>query len=114
MSKMDMNQASELQMLSKADFVKEYGLRSKGGGTSEYNTQMFHDAVAMAVDNPNKFIRFYKFTSKEYKVVKRKGQACAQFATKFFKTEGLDTFVATTRKRGYGVEVFLINEQPTT
>ena len=110
--KADMNQASDLEVLSIEEFDKQYGLSGRGK-TSEFDIPMFYDAVELAKKNPNMFVKYYSFTSKDYKQVKRKGQACAQFATKYFKDNKMTTYVATTRKIGYGVEVFIINEQPT-
>ena len=111
--KADMNQATEITVLSVEEFDKQYGITGRGR-TSEFDIPMFYDAVELAKKNPNMFVKFYSFTSKDNKVVKRTGQACAQFATKYFKDKGMTNFVATTRKQGYGVEVFIINEQEIT
>tara|TARA_R100000084_G_C4603888_1_gene124581 strand:- start:173 stop:526 length:354 start_codon:yes stop_codon:yes gene_type:complete len=113
MPNIDMNQQKEIIVLSADEFDKQYGITGRGR-TSEYDVPMFYDAVEIAKKNPNMFVKWYTFSSSSHKQVKSKGHASAGFATKYFKQNGMDNFVATQRKQGNRVEVFIINEQPTT
>ena len=103
----DYNEVSEPVMFSEADFFKSYPSRSNR--VSEYYTPTFIAAVELAIDNPDMFVRFYSFSSKELLAVRRKAGACATFAKKYFKDNDMDNFVVFTRKLGNKVEVFMIN-----
>ena len=51
MVKADMNQATEITVLSAEEFDKQYGITGRGR-TSEFDIPMFYDAVELAKKNP--------------------------------------------------------------
>lgn len=107
-AKPNSNQLKAAQMYSNDDFVKVYSTRV-GNRKSEFDTPIFYEAVELAKANPNSYVKFYSFASPEFMEVKRKGQACAQFATKYFKDNKMNNYVATSRKTGNKTEVFIVN-----
>lgn len=106
--KKDWNEVESPTIFDESDFFKKFP-SNNGGRASEFYTPVFIKAVEMAIDNPDKFIRFYSYSSPDLLLVGRKGGACATFAKKYFKDNELDNFVVFQRKLGNKVQVFMVN-----
>lgn len=80
-----------------------------GANRSRFNDSNFQDALKLAIENPNKYIKFFEFSHGELLMVKKEDNAMKSFCRNYFMKNKMETFKVQTIRQGNKITGFLVN-----
>ena len=80
-----------------------------GANRSRFNDSNFQDALKLAIENPNKYIKFFQFSHEELLMVRKEDNALKSFCRNYFTKNKMETFKVQTIRQGNMITGFLVN-----
>tara|TARA_R110002012_G_scaffold289145_1_gene482098 strand:- start:5249 stop:5599 length:351 start_codon:yes stop_codon:yes gene_type:complete len=108
------NEVGKIRILDENQFRDEYntelgGRRRWKNYVSPYHVPEFDVALALAKDNPNKFIKFFELSNTDLQKLKSQTTSAQSYYKAYFKRENLTDYFVTRRTQGNKVTFFLSN-----
>tara|TARA_Y100001937_G_C7129422_1_gene336509 strand:- start:303 stop:644 length:342 start_codon:yes stop_codon:yes gene_type:complete len=104
------NEVDKATVLSLEDIKENYKTTVFVGQTrSRFNDDVFQEALQLALENPNKYIRFFEYSHEELLMVKKEDNALKSFCKGYFAKRKMKTFKVQSIRQGNKVTGFLVN-----
>ena len=80
-----------------------------GQSRSRFNDTVFQEALRLALENPNKYIKFFEYSHGELLMVKKEDNALKSFCKGYFNKRKMKTFKVQTIRQGNKITGFVVN-----